>query len=75
MNTPTQTTQLVEAMTTAHRQRDPRSLRFHPAFYDLDATGREAAYRATLEQRQLEAALDPDGLSTTARLILDRLNG
>ena len=73
MNTPEQRAQLVEAMTTAHRHQDPRELRFHPAFYDLDGPGREEAFEATLQQRRLEAALDGDGLSTTVRAVLARL--
>lgn len=65
---------LVEAATTAHRPaaRDGE-LRFHPAFLDLDAAGREALFAATSAQRTLEAALDPQGLSSTARAVLRRL--
>lgn len=33
-------------------------------------SGRDEAYRETLAARQLEAALDPEGLSTTARAVL-----
>lgn len=62
---------LIEAVASAHRARDPRGeLRFHPAWHDLDEAGRMAAADAALEQRQLEAALDADGLSTTARAVL-----
>jgi hypothetical protein len=32
-------------------------------------------YELTRELRRLEAALDPDGLSTTARAVLARLGG
>lgn len=44
-----------------------------PAWHDLDAQGRRDAYHQTVVQRTLEAALDPDGLSTTARLVLARI--
>lgn len=65
---------LLEAVVSAHRERDrdgrPRA---HPAFHDLDAEGRRAAFEAALLARRLEAALDPEGLSTTARAVLARL--
>jgi hypothetical protein len=48
-------------------------VRPHPAWADLDADGRRAAFSATVAQRALEAALDPEGLSTTARRVLDRI--
>ena len=62
---------LIEAATTAWRPRSPSGeIRAHPAWADLDAAGRLAAYKAV---RRLEAARDPDGLSTTARAVLARL--
>ena len=65
---------LVEQAVSAWRPRGPRGeLRAHPAWSDLDAAGREAVWRETLLQRALEAALDPRGLSTTARAVLARL--
>lgn len=67
---------LVEAATSAFRERDPfGELRFHPAFHDLDRAGREALFAATAGQRALEAAAAPDGLSATARAVLQRLRG
>jgi hypothetical protein len=47
----------------------------HPAWADLDAAGRAEAYQAARLQRLLEAALDPDGLSSTARAVLARISG
>jgi hypothetical protein len=44
-----------------------------PAWHDLDPDGRLAAYQAARRTRALEAALDPDGLSSTARAVLARL--
>ena len=45
----------------------------HPAWADLDAAGRVEAFEAARLQRRLEAALDPNGLSTTAKAVLARL--
>lgn len=65
---------LIEGATTAWRQRDPRSgLIAHPAFRDLDDAGRIELHAAIERQRLLEAALDPDGLSTTAHAVLARI--
>jgi hypothetical protein len=63
-----------EAVTTAWRPRAPDGTpRAHPAWYDLDEAGREEAYEATRAARVLEAALDPAGLTTTARAVLARI--
>lgn len=64
---------LIEAMTTAWRPEDPDRVKFHPAFYDLDDEGRRLAFAATAALREMEAALDEDGLSTTARAVLARI--
>lgn len=50
-------------------------IRAHPAWHDLEAADRQLAHEQATEQRHLEAALDPDGLSTTARAVLDRIEG
>lgn len=67
---------LVEEVVSAWRPTDgeggPRS---HPAWHDLDASGREEAYELSVRQRALEAALDPRGLSSTARAVLARIQG
>jgi hypothetical protein len=47
----------------------------HPAWADLDAAGRAEAFEAAALQRRLEAALDPDGLTTTGRAVLARIRG
>lgn len=66
--------QLVEAALTAHRPSTvDGSLRGHPAFFDLDAAGREALFAASLQQRRLEAIADANGLSATARAVLRRI--
>jgi hypothetical protein len=65
---------LVEQVTTAYRRRrSDGSIASSPAWHDLDADGRRAAFDETLRQRRLEAAADPDGLSTTARAVLARI--
>lgn len=65
---------LIEAVTTAWRpQSASGELRSHPAWSDLDATGRLEAYEATRALRRLEAARDPEGLTSTARAVLARL--
>lgn len=65
---------LVEAVTTAHRHRAPDgTIRSHPAWHDLGDEGRREAFERTVVQRRLESALDPEGLSTTARAVLARL--
>jgi hypothetical protein len=68
--------ELVEAVAGAYRGRDPQGgLRWHPGFYDLDDEGRVAAFDAARRSRVMEAALDPEGLSTTARAVLKRITG
>jgi len=64
---------LIEEVAGAYRPRSTDELRYHPAWHDLDAAGRTRAYERARAQRPLEAALDPDGLSTTARAVLARI--
>jgi hypothetical protein len=67
---------LVEQAAGAFRGRDPAGrILAHPAFYDLDDAGREEAFALAERLRALEAALDQDGLSTTARAVLARIRG
>ena len=67
---------IVEQVVTAWRPHDlDGNLRPHPAWHDLDDAGREQAYRETVSARRLEAALDPEGLSTTARAVLAAIAG
>lgn len=66
---------LIEQATTAWRPRDPDGrIRAHPAWCDLDAAARERLFGETREARALERALDPQGLSTTARAVLARID-
>jgi len=65
---------LIEALSGAYRARSPLGdIRPHPAFFDLDEAGREEAFEVARRLRRMESALDPDGLSTTARAVLARI--
>lgn len=67
---------LIEAALTPERgQHADDTVRFHPAFHDLDATGREQLFEALQQQRALESAASPDGLTATSRSVLRRLRG
>ena len=67
---------LVEAVAGAWRPREPQgTIRFHPGWYDLDDKARLEAHDAARASRAIEAGLDPQGLSTTARAVLARIRG
>ena len=73
--TPEEEDLLVEQVAGAHRT-PPRTfgeLNYHPAWHDLPPAARERAFDRALALRVAEAALDPDGLSTTARAVLARI--
>ena len=44
-----------------------------PAWSDLDTSGRLEVFDVTRQLRGMEAAADPDGLSSTARRVLARI--
>lgn len=65
---------LIEAAAGAYRPRDPfGNVRAHPAWYDLDEAGRAEAFEIATRLRAIEASLDPEGLSSTARAVLARI--
>lgn len=64
---------LIEQVVSAFRHRFNGELRSAPAWYDLSESEREAAFEQTLVSRSLEAALDADGLSTTAHAVLNQI--
>ena len=66
---------LIEQVASAHRPAPRDDLQYHPRWHDLDAAGRARAFERGRALRSLEAALDPDGLSTTARAVLARIAG
>ena len=66
---------LIGAVISAWRPRDrDGAVTAHPAWYDLTAEDREAAYRRTCAWRRIEAAIDPDHLTTTARAVLRQIS-
>jgi hypothetical protein len=72
--TPEEEEALVEAVSTAWRPRGvDGTLRAHPAWHDLDAEGRTRAYEEARATRVIEAALDPEGYSTTVHAVLSRI--
>jgi hypothetical protein len=68
--------ELIEATLTAHRarSRDGRLLP-SPAWADLPADDREAAFDAARASRVLEALYDEGGLNSTVRAVVDRIVG
>lgn len=65
---------LIEKVTSAHRGRDLAGrVKSSPAWHDLDADGRRAAFEETALSRVLEAAIDPSGQSTTVKAVLARI--
>jgi hypothetical protein len=64
---------LIEQVASAYRPVPREELRYHPAWYDLRPEARRRACDLAEDLRALEAALDPDGLSTAARAVLDRI--
>lgn len=67
--------ELIEETAGAFRPSDPRRVAFLPAWHDLTAEGREAAFDAAVRMRAIEAALDPEGRSATVRAVLRRIGG
>lgn len=66
---------LIEQVAGAYRPVSRDELHYHPAWHDLGPDARQRAFERARALRALEAALDPDGLSTTARAVLDRITG
>ncbi|MCA9709042.1 MAG: hypothetical protein KDK70_24570 [Myxococcales bacterium] len=67
---------LLEQVVGAWRPRDrDGGVRAHPAWYDLPPDLRPQAAREARRMRRIEAALDPDGRSSTARAVLARIQG
>ena len=64
---------LIEQVASAHRPPTRDELRYHPAWHDLPEPARLRAHDRARDLREVEAALDPDGLSTTARAVLARI--
>jgi hypothetical protein len=74
--TPAERDALISALTSAHRDRTPHGeVRFAREFYDLDDAGRTEAFEATRVLRVIDAALSPDGTTSTSRAVLARIRG
>jgi hypothetical protein len=73
--TPEEEEALIEQVAGAYRPRPREELRYHPAWHDLGEAERVRAYEIARALRKVEAALDTDGLSTTARAVLSRIEG
>lgn len=66
---------LIEEVAGAHRPTPRDELRYHPSWHDLGPDDRVRAFERARALRKIEAALDPRGLSTTARAVLARIRG
>ena len=65
---------LIAAAAGAFRWTDANGhIQPHPAWLDLDDAGREEAWEEARRSRLIEASLDPEGLSTTARAVLRKI--
>ena len=64
---------LIEQVAGAWRPDAGDVLTYHKAWHDLDGDGRAVAFARGAALRTIEAALDPEGLSTTARAVLAKI--
>ena len=64
---------LIEEAATAYRPTRAGGVGSHPAWHDLDDAGRHEAFEASVMNRKIETALDPEGLSATVRAVLARI--
>jgi len=65
---------LIEQAVSAFRERNAWGrILPSPAWWDLSEGEREALFTCQLESRIVERAVDPDGLSSTVRAVLERL--
>ncbi|MBI3450392.1 MAG: hypothetical protein HY049_15935 [Acidobacteria bacterium] len=67
---------LIEAAAGAHRARDAWGNVIPSSDWaDLTPAAREAAFELQMESRAIEALLDPEGIDTTGRAIMKRIEG
>ena len=71
-----ETQALIEAAVSAHRERD-REGRIvpPPAWWDLAPQDRDTLFVEQAVAREMERAIDREGLSGTARIVLARIRG
>ena len=66
----------IERAAGAYReQRSDGTIADSPDWHDLEEADRRVAHERASASRRLEAALSPEGLSTTARAVLRRIIG
>ncbi len=66
--------ELIEAAASAFRERDAAGrILPSPAWWDLSPDDREAAFDVQMASRTLERIVDPEGLSSTCRAVLERI--
>lgn len=67
---------LIAQVTSAYRATDPAGqISAHPAWHDLTEDERRQAFDETERLRTMEAAMDSQGLSNSARRVLERIRG
>jgi hypothetical protein len=66
--------ELIEEVAGAWRPRGRDELRYHPSWHDLGPEERKQAFERATSLRKLEAAMDGEGMSTTARAVLARIS-
>ena len=65
---------ILESAVSSFRERDSGGrILPSPTWWDLSPEDRDALFRSQFESRILERALDPAGISSTARAVLSRL--
>jgi hypothetical protein len=65
---------LIEEAVSAYRERTTSGkILPSPAWWDLPAESREILFQRQLQSRILERTIAPDGLSTTVRSVLRRI--
>ena len=66
---------LIAQALSAYRERTSSGrILASPAWWDLPEDARDELYRRQAQSRLIESALAPDGMSSTVRSILERLN-
>lgn len=75
MMTPEEEELLIEAVASAHRDHGADGVASHPSWHDLEAPARARAFEVARVMRELEAAMDPAGVSATGRSVLARIRG
>lgn len=66
---------LIEAATTAHRERDREGrILPPPAWWDLSPQDLDAVFEEQAFAREIERAIDSQGRSGTVRAVLERIN-